>query len=344
MQKPKIPKDESERLKALEHLNILDSEGEERFDRFTRLAQRMFGVPIALLSLVDVNRQWFKSRQGLDVCETPRDISFCGHTILDDQPLVVRDATKDQRFDDNPLVTENPNIRFYAGYPLQGPGGKRIGTLCLIDRQPREFDAADIQALSDIGALVNAELSARLMAMTDELTGLSNRRGFELLATQALAQCQRNAQAATLIAIDMNGFKSINDSFGHAEGDLALQAFAGLMLKGFRGSDVVARLGGDEFCALLTGTASDDADIGVRRLREAVARYNAASNKDYDLDFSAGVASCTAAGNLAETLALADRKMYAEKQRSREAGSTRLTGITVREPKTAPLRVARRRG
>ena len=118
MQTPVIPKDEEERLRALRLLNILDTSDEERFDRLTRLAKRMFGVPIALVSLVDENRQWFKSCIGLEVRETPRDISFCGHSILGDDIFIVNDASSDVRFSDNPLVTDDPNIRFYAGCPL----------------------------------------------------------------------------------------------------------------------------------------------------------------------------------------------------------------------------------
>ena len=119
MLEPPLPPDEAMRLAALRSLNILDTPAEERFDRITRLAQRLFDVPIALVSLVDTNRQWFKSCQGLDASETPRSISFCGHAILEDGPLIIEDATKDQRFADNPLVTGPPDIRFYTGQPLK---------------------------------------------------------------------------------------------------------------------------------------------------------------------------------------------------------------------------------
>jgi len=116
---PEYPDNESSRLDTLHALNILDTSHEERFDRLTRLAKRVLGVPIALVSLVDTNRQWFKSKQGLEATETPRDISFCGHAILGDEILVIEDATRDERFHDNPLVTGEPGIRFYAGYPLE---------------------------------------------------------------------------------------------------------------------------------------------------------------------------------------------------------------------------------
>ena len=137
MRTPEKPEDEAERLRALTDLNVLDTDAEERFDRYTRLACRLFGVPIALVSLVDEHRQWFKSRQGLAAGETSRDISFCGHAILQSDTYIIENALEDERFSDNPLVTGDPKIRFYAGHPLRSPCGAALGTLCLIDRLPR---------------------------------------------------------------------------------------------------------------------------------------------------------------------------------------------------------------
>ncbi|NNC65016.1 MAG: GAF domain-containing protein, partial [Gammaproteobacteria bacterium] len=135
MLKAPTPIGETVRLCSLQNLKVLDTLPEERFDRITRLVARVFDVPIALVSLVDVDRQWFKSRHGLDADETPREISFCGHAILEEKTFVVHDAAKDERFVDNPLVTGGPKIRFYAGHPVHSPQGTRIGTLCLIDRK-----------------------------------------------------------------------------------------------------------------------------------------------------------------------------------------------------------------
>ncbi|MBT5532978.1 PAS domain S-box protein, partial [Candidatus Poribacteria bacterium] len=160
MQTPAIPTDEDERLEALLRLRILDTPMEERFDRITRTAGRALGVPIALVSLIDENRQWFKSRHGLDATETGRDISFCGHAILDDGILVTPDALTDPRFSDNPLVTGAPHIRFYAGCPVRDPNGMKLGTLCAIDREPRVFDAEQMAMLRDLAAMVEDELAA----------------------------------------------------------------------------------------------------------------------------------------------------------------------------------------
>ena len=158
MLKPLIPASEIARLQALRDLSLLDTPAEERFDRLTRIAQHILQVPIALVSLIDADRQWFKSRQGLDAQEIHRDISFCGHAILRPDVLVVADAVADQRFADNPLVLGAPSIRFYAGAPLTLSSGECVGTLCVIDRQPRQVTRAQLAALQDLAACVVEEL------------------------------------------------------------------------------------------------------------------------------------------------------------------------------------------
>ena len=314
MRTPDKPDNEAQRLQALKDLNVLDTEAQERFDRYTRLACRLFGVPIALVSLVDENRQWFKSKQGLGASETPRDISFCGHAILQSETFVIENALEDERFSDNPLVTGDPNIRFYAGHPLQSPCGAPLGTLCLIDNEPRELSAEDQEALQDIAAMVAGELASLRMASTDDLTGLSNRRGFETLVRQALAMCQRTDQPASLVLLDLDGMKEINDQLGHNAGDEALKAFAGLLMETFRDSDVVARLGGDEFVALLAGTALERAEIALGRLRYAIDLHNRSPSAPFRLEFSAGVAEWTPEQRLEALLEDADARMYSEKK------------------------------
>lgn len=176
MKKPEIPHNEPERLAALCSREVLDTPAEARFDRITRVAQRLFRVQIALVSLVDADRQWFKSRQGLAATETPRDLSFCAHAILAEDILQVPDALEDPRFADNPLVKGAPNIRFYAGAPLHAPGGERVGTLCIIDSRPRKLDAADLAALRDLADTVEAELErANLHETRNQLRSAENR-------------------------------------------------------------------------------------------------------------------------------------------------------------------------
>lgn len=150
---------ESERIKALRELNLLDTDAEERYDRLTRLLKQSLGTPIVLISLVDAERQWFKSKIGIDVQQTSRDISFCDHAIESDDLMIVQDARHDNRFKDNPLVVAEPKIRFYAGYPLKTPSGYRVGTLCAIDFEPKSLSAQEQQTFRDIGQLVESELA-----------------------------------------------------------------------------------------------------------------------------------------------------------------------------------------
>ncbi len=166
MEVPLFPSGETARLIALRATGLLDSGREERFDRITRTAARLFNVPIVLVSLVDECRQWFKSKVGLEASETHRDISFCGHAILQEDVFVVEDARSDPRFADNPLVLGPPHIRFYAGCPLLSPKGERLGTLCLISPEPRIFNAADRDALQDLAAWASLEVNAVVLEAT----------------------------------------------------------------------------------------------------------------------------------------------------------------------------------
>jgi diguanylate cyclase (GGDEF)-like protein len=314
-----IPADEEQRLKALQALGVLDTDPEERFDRLTRMAKRLFGVKMVLISLVDAKRQWFKSRQGLDAYETPRDVSFCGHAVLSDELMQVPDAWLDPRFVDNPLVIGAPHVRFYAGQPLHAPDGSRVGTLCLIDIAPRELSSEERELLKDLAITVEHELAMVQLAMLDELTGLSNRRGFVLQLEQTLALCRRLERSALLLYFDLDRFKQINDLHGHSEGDRVLRDFAELLRQTTRGSDVLGRLGGDEFVALLPGADTTDRDHVLQRLDQALADYNADAQRDWLLGYSVGWALAPEgrAASAAELMAAADQQMYLQKRQHR---------------------------
>lgn len=154
-----LPENEAQRLAALRSLGLLGTAQEQRFNRITRSAARLLRMPIATITLLDAERQWFKSRYGLFLTETPRQVSFCGHAILGEGLLVVPDALKDERFSDNPLVTGQPHIRFYAGRPLATPAGMRLGTLCLMDREPRTLSEEDRLAIEDLAAWAEIEIN-----------------------------------------------------------------------------------------------------------------------------------------------------------------------------------------
>jgi len=321
MLKPAIPVNEATRLDTLRSLKILDTSPEERFDRLTRLAKRLFGVPIALISLVDANRQWFKSCDGLNASETPRDISFCGHAILGDDILVISDALLDERFHDNPLVTGDPKIRFYAGCPLTVANGSKLGTLCLIDQEPRKLGDEDRTLLRDLARMAEQEITALQLATMDDLTQLSNRRGFQALGQHALSLCRRLSKPASMFFFDLDGFKPINDRFGHAEGDRALMTFASLLRRVFRDSDVIGRLGGDEFVVLMTDCTEAESVSALKRLQQAVDVENLKSQRGYDLRFSAGTVGFDPirSRSIDDLLRDADALMYERKRKKRVA-------------------------
>lgn len=318
-QAPSTPADEKVRIQKLRSLNLLDSESEERFDRLTRISKKLFDVQVSTVSLIDTNRQWFKSKCeeiGLPN-ETSRETSFCGHAINEYDVFVVEDALTDMRFKDNPLVTSEPNIRFYAGYPIRIGNGSALGTLCIFDNKPRKFDEEDKQFLRDLGAMAEGEIAALELATTDELTSLSNSRGFKQQANHELKVAVRSKAAISLCMIDLNKFKIINDSFGHAEGNYALLSFAEIMKSTLRDSDVYGRIGGDEF-ALIIPNSSDGAVSKVReRLSAALKTYNETQNRGYDINFSFG--SITILADESTTLDVlldkADKSMYQEKNK-----------------------------
>ena len=154
-----LPENEEARLQALYRLNILDTVAETRFERITKMACRRFAVPIALVSLVDRDRQWFKSFQGLTICETSRGVSFCAYAIHHDELFVVQNALLDSRFSDNPLVMGEPYIRFYAAYPLKDKEGYRLGTFCIIDTKPRTLHKEELKQLREMGEFVEYEIN-----------------------------------------------------------------------------------------------------------------------------------------------------------------------------------------
>jgi len=171
METPPVPSQEAQRLEALRQYHILDTPAEQSYDDITALAAFICDVPIALISLVEDHRQWFKSKVGLDVDETSRDVSFCAHAIVGKDPMVIPDARIDQRFADNPLVTCAPNIQFYAGVPLITPGGAAIGTLCVIDHRPRELTTKQLKTLEALArqVVLQLELTRTSAQLADSL-------------------------------------------------------------------------------------------------------------------------------------------------------------------------------
>lgn len=283
-----IPPDELERIQELEGLFLLDTPSEERFDRITRLALNLFQVPVALISLVDEDRVWFKSSQGLAVTEVPREISFCSYAILGPEPLVVPDARKDERFMDNPFVKGEPHILFYAGCPLKGPKGHRIGTLCLIDHQTREFTVRDVQNLKDLAAMAEIELGVarinqthrkllqerdqlRSQALVDSLTRLWNRGAVLEILEMEWSRAKRKGLTVGVIMADLDHFKKINDLYGHPVGDAVLLETAHRIRTSLRSTDAAGRYGGEEFMVILPEVDLALASKIAERIRTSLA-------------------------------------------------------------------------
>ena len=273
-------------------MRILDTPAEERFDRITRIAQKLFNVPIALVSLVDTKRQWFKSRVGLDAADTPRDISFCGHAILQPDIFFVPDASRDQRFVDNPLVTGDPKIQFYAGQPLRDIEGNKLGTLCLIDRRPRELDEGQRQLLHDLGLWAENELNTKSLGHVLHQLQESEQR-YQALTHKAkeLAQAMRRHVPVSLTMLDIDRFKSINDHYGHLAGDRVIKSLARLLQQRLRQSDVIGRYGGEEFLILMYDMTGQKAQSLMDKLRDDFAQLrHQASEELFQATFSCGIA------------------------------------------------------
>ncbi|HEX6834666.1 MAG TPA: sensor domain-containing diguanylate cyclase [Rudaea sp.] len=302
---PPRPENEEQRLSELRELDVLDSIPEQAYDDLTRIAAGICRTPIGLVSLIDSDRQWFKSRVGLEPPETPRDVAFCAHAIVHPRELfVVADAREDPRFIHNPLVTGAPHIRFYAGAPLVGPNGNAYGTLCIIDTEPRELDPFQSSALVGLSRQVSALLELRRTARrlrhqlaerawyenqlreqqaelrrenaelseqsrTDALTGLPNRRAFTAALTRAIEHARGGAAPLAMAVIDADHFKTINDLHGHAVGDEVLVAIAQTLHAQRGPHGMVARVGGEEF-SMLIDARPETAQMQCDYLREAI--------------------------------------------------------------------------
>ena len=336
---PQTPAGEPERLATLRATHLLNTPAEERFDRITRIARHTFGVPIALVSLVDESRQWFKSCQGLPVRQTSREISFCGHAVAADDTLIVHDATRDDRFRGNPLVVSDPRIRFYAGEPIR-VDGHALGTLCVIDRVPRSFGAQDRATLQALGRLVEEQFRVasleesrnsllvevdemRRLALLDDLTLVWNRRGVDEVLQRELERNARQNSSLAVALVDVDHFKQVNDRYGHPTGDAVLREVSQRLRGGIRPYDAVGRYGGEEFLVVLPGASAEEAAVVGNRIREGVqGRPVQVERETVSVTVSVGVAAASDGDEEAGSLvARADSALY----RSKDEGRNRVS-------------------
>ena len=312
--------DEPARLAALKRLAVLDTEPEEPFDNVVALVRTMLDVPIAAVSLLDEDRQWFKARSGLDVSETPREDSFCTHTIQDHDPLIIDDATKDPRFLANPLVLGGPEIRSYAGIPLQTPDGYNVGSLCAIDTRARSFSTSEIATLAKFARIVVNELELRRIAGRDQLTGALTRRGFIERAQSELDRFRRYSRPASLVMVDIDHFKAINDTHGHPVGDAVLREFSARLRAAVRPNDFLGRLGGEEFAMLMPETNAAEAMAAAERHREIISATVFTPTPGLELRVTASFGIAQMEPRIADVeswIAAADVPLYAAKRDGR---------------------------
>ncbi|MDV3252507.1 sensor domain-containing diguanylate cyclase [Devosia sp. BK] len=314
------PGSEDDRLKALARYDILDTPPEPAFDRVARLVQMIFGVTTSAVSLIDAHRQWIKAGRGLDFTEVALSNSFCNQAIREKQALVVRDLTEDDRFRDNPYVTGDPNVRFYAGTPIRTPDGHNIGTVCAMDSGPRNFSEKDVAILEELAEIVMDEIELRRLASTDGLTGLSTRRAFKEEAERFVELARRHRSTLSAISFDIDHFKTINDTYGHAAGDMVLKAISEVAAATPRQSDIVGRLGGEEFALVLPGADINSALAVAEKLRLAVSALQfPGSQPPFQVTASFGVAALDPGRDDLESLLIkADEALYDAKRNGRD--------------------------
>ncbi|QHB70766.1 diguanylate cyclase [Stenotrophomonas rhizophila] len=349
MIKPSLPDNEEQRLQALQRYQILDTAKERSFEDLVTIATALCGTRMGAVTLVDRDRQWFKARQALDATETSRDISFCGHAILQpDQVMVVEDARQDPRFFDNPVVVDDPHIRFYAGAPLLSFDGLPLGTLCVFDANPGHLRPDQAQALAALSRQVSLVMELRRYAFeiqqhmrdrawyeqrlseynalleqqnadlaeqsrTDPLTGLPNRRAMSLALEAAVIDADGQPRQTAVALLDIDHFKNVNDLYGHATGDHVLAELSRLLRAHFAGQGLAARYGGEEFVVLMPDTTLGTAELQCDFLRMAVADLPLG----IPLTISIGVAAHRHGDAVEQTLARADAALYRAKHEGR---------------------------
>lgn len=285
-----VPADENQRLRELERYGILDADSDEHFDRILDLTAAIFQTPIVAISLVEADRQWFLAKRGLAVSETPREMAFCAHAIVHDEVMVVPDARVDERFRSNPLVFADPHIRFYAGAPLQTPEGHNLGTLCVIDREPRDLSPKHRELLHRLAQLAMRELELRRLAHLCPITGLPTRHAFLSIGTREFERARHDQHPLSLLLFDLDNLRLINNRWGHLAGDQVLTDVVQLARTFLQEQDFAARLGDGEFALLLVGIGPDQAMALADGFRTAVAHMPGVySHSDFRLHISGGL-------------------------------------------------------
>lgn len=331
-----IPENEQQRLDALDELGIIYTPLEDRFDRITRTICRIFNVPIAYVSLIDRDTQWIKSIQGLDLISTERSISICAHTLLVDECIVCEDLTQDARFSDSQFVTDGLKLRFYVGFTLKSRG-QNIGTLCMVDDKPRKFHPEDISTMRDLAFWAQTEINltqlsevqvqliteldqAQRDAKLDGLTGLWNQAAIKDILRRAHHRHLITQSPYSIMMIDIDNFKAINDTHGHPFGDQVIQTISSELKTSLRPSDAIGRYGGDEFLIILEGCPHQRAaELSQRILQHSHRLTMINKDKKVNIAISIGFASTDniTVDSPEKLLESADQSLYKAKESGR---------------------------
>ena len=351
--KAALPSNEFSRIKALLNYQILDTLPEDSYDDITLLASEICNTPMAAVSLIDSTRQWFKSKVGLTIPETARENAFCAHAILQPDITIVSNAQADERFVDNPLVTGEPWIRFYAGAPLITPSGEALGTLCVIDQTQRTLTETQIDSLRALSRQVMAQLelrrhiglheqnqrmlkdyqdklermNARLQkqSVTDDVTGFNNTRFLHQYLDQCMSSTSAGIEKLTLIFFDMDNFKQVVDQYGHMLGAKVLKEVSEVVHTYLNTEDHIVRYGGDEFIVILPGQGSTEAFSKVEAISKGVrsTAYLQQENIHLKATASFGLASFPDdARDKKQLLMAADKCLFQSKKEGKDRIST----------------------
>ncbi|WP_262030750.1 sensor domain-containing diguanylate cyclase [Microvirga sp. Mcv34] len=331
---PPLPANEAERLDFLLSCGILDTPQDERFGRLTRIASRVYEADVAFLSFVDDRYQWMKAITGDGIGSSiERERSVCQIMIASGEPLVFGDMQKEPKLDGHPVAPFLP-FRFYAGVPLLTPAGAAVGSLCILKREPQDAEGFDLSTLIDLAAVSMDEVELWRLnqdleraAQTDGLTSIANRRAFDQALERAIRRAHRTTEPLSLLLLDLDHFKALNDTAGHQAGDEVLRRFAGVLAQAARRpDDVAARYGGEEFALILPATDQMGALEVAQRLRENLAAAEIRHPRGIDglVTVSIGAVTGDPAANISAEMLVsaADGRLYEAKR----AGRNRVVG------------------
>ena len=337
---------ERRRLDSVRSTGLLDTGPEQAYDDLVQLAACICQVPMSLVTLVDEHRLWLKARVGVPISEVPRDFSFCSYTIQQNDLFVIPDTLRDPRYAANAAVVANPHVRFYAGYPLSTSSGEKVGSLCVLDSEPRDLSEDQQVAMRVLGRQVMAQIELKQQlqslhaaikqkqvaelelqssqkqlesanqllleqSLTDPLTGLDNRRAFDQALEPEFYRAHRRSAPLSLLMLDIDSFKSFNDTYGHLQGDEVLRRVGSIVRSCSRPEDTTARFGGEELVIILPRTDHEQA------LQVATRICTSISSATWDLrpiTVSVGVATLgTAMPTANDLVAAADQALYQAK-------------------------------